>query len=180
MKNLRLKLSPPWITYVNEVNALFENDPDITVAYDNSKMRLTLYVKGIDKAAALSQLMPIEKEFGNILLKIFVVPENGGKMHSLLKDKQAIFEAAFKDNPALSFVRTTESGLWDFNSVYVVFQNKVVQFFNDNLKDVRGNMSTLYQDIAEDVFEEMYGVSYCTDIPANEEYVGKRMSEWLG
>ena len=179
MSNLRLKLSPPWITYVNEVNALFENDPDISVVYDNSKMRLTLYVKGTDKASALSQLMPMEKEFGNVSLKIFVIPSNGGKMHFSFKNKEDLFKAAFKDNPALSFVLTTGSGLWDFNSVYIVFENKVVQFFNDNLKDVRGNMSTLYQDIAEDVFEEMYGISYCTDIPVSGEYAGKLIEDWL-
>jgi len=29
MTNIKLKLSPPWVTYVNEIKALFENDPDI-------------------------------------------------------------------------------------------------------------------------------------------------------
>lgn len=185
MSNLRLKLSPPWITYVNEVNALFKNDPDISVVYDSSKIRLALYVKGAEKASAISQLMPLEKNFGNISLKIFVIPENGGKLH-LIKDKEKIFIYAFENNPVLSFVLTAPSDIWDFNSVYVVFKNEVVQFFNDNLKDIRGNMSTLYQDIAEDVFEEIYGVSYCTDlpegadIPGEDEYIGKRPEEWLG
>ncbi len=179
MSNLKLKLSPPWTTYVNEVNALFGEDPDINITYDNSKMKLALYVKGAEKAAAISQLMPLEKRFGNISLKIFVIPENGGKLH-LIKDKESIFFYAFENNPVLSLILTTPSDLWGFNSVYVVFKNKVVQFFNDNLKDIRGNMSTLYQNIAEDVFEEMYGVSYCTDIPEENEYIGKRPEDWLG
>ena len=185
MSNLKLKLSPPWITYVNEVNALFGEDPDINITYDNSKMKLALYVKGAEKAAAISQLMPLEKNFGNISLKIFVIPENGGKLH-LIKDKERIFIYAFENNPVLSFVLTTPSDIWDFNSIYVIFKNEVVQFFNDNLKDIRGNMSTLYQDIAEDVFEEMYGVSYCTDLPegtdiqGEKEYIGKRPEDWLG
>lgn len=28
---IKLKLSPPWITYVNELKALFEPDPDIEI-----------------------------------------------------------------------------------------------------------------------------------------------------
>ena len=175
MSNLRLKLSPPWITYVNEVNALFENDDDVKVIYENSKLTLKIFVEKVRKAAAISQLMPTEKEFGNVKLKISVIPANGGVMKPI-RETNEVFEAAFEDNPALSFVETVPSSLWSFNCTYVVFKNKVVQFFNDNLKDIHGNMSTLYQDIAEDVFTEMYGVSYCTDI---EEKIGKSKEDWL-
>ena len=46
---------------------------------------------------------------------------------------------------------------------YVVFTNKVVQFFNDNLNDIYGNVTTLYQEIASDVFDIESGVFFCTD-----------------
>jgi hypothetical protein len=29
MTDIRMKISPPWITYVNEVNCLFEHDPEV-------------------------------------------------------------------------------------------------------------------------------------------------------
>ena len=65
--------------------------------------------------------------------------------------------------------------MFAYNTIYVVFKNRVVQFFNDNLNDIYGNISTLYQEIASDVFKEISGVNYCTDI---EERVGAPLGEW--
>jgi hypothetical protein len=45
---------------------------------------------------------------------------------------------------------------------YVAFKKEVVQFYADNLRDPNGFKSTLYQDIAEDVFGEKNNVCYCT------------------
>ena len=44
MADIRLKLSPPWIIYVNMVKALFGNDPEINIEYDNEipEIRLLL------------------------------------------------------------------------------------------------------------------------------------------
>ena len=46
---------------------------------------------------------------------------------------------------------------------YVVLKKEVVQFFNDNLNDIHGLETTLYQTIAKDVFDGT-GVFFCTDI----------------
>jgi len=43
------------------------------------------------------------------------------------------------------------------------------------LNDIYGNTSTLYQDIAAEVFEDQPGIFYCTDI---EGKVGKPLGEW--
>jgi hypothetical protein len=60
---------------------------------------------------------------------------------------------------------------------YVIFKNCVVQFFNDNLNDAFGNVSTLYQDIAPAVFENTpIGVHYCTDVERGN--LGKPLGEW--
>ena len=62
---------------------------------------------------------------------------------------------------------------------YVVFKNCVVQFFNDNLNDPHGVLSTLYQDIAREVFGDCGmagGVAYCTDV---ERKVGMPIDEWV-
>lgn len=60
---------------------------------------------------------------------------------------------------------------------YVVFKNCVVQFFNDNLNDIYGNISTLYQDIAREIFAdaEWEGVFYCTDV---ETHVAGMKRDW--
>jgi len=59
----------------------------------------------------------------------------------------------------------------------VVFKNCVVQFFNDNLNDAHGVISTLYQNIAAEIFEDanLPGVHYCTDV---ERKLGKPLGDW--
>ena len=43
-----------------------------------------------------------------------------------------------------------------------VFAKEVVQYWNDSLSDPYGKVSTLYQDIAKDIFEDTDGVMFCT------------------
>jgi len=50
---------------------------------------------------------------------------------------------------------------------YVLFKNKVVQYFIDNIGDYNGMKSTLYEDIARDIFEDVDGVFFCTALPDN-------------
>ena len=47
--------------------------------------------------------------------------------------------------------------------VYVMFKPEVVQYWDDNLGDPHGNISTLAQEIARDVFEDGNGVYFSTD-----------------
>lgn len=175
MTEPRLKLSPPWITYVSEVNALFQNDPDVNVVYDNDNLEVKLYVEKPYKAMAIDALLPDEVEFGNITLCVTVIPANGD-MPTVPEgtDNEALFNEAFDGNPVYAFCKVV-TGMFAFNTTYVVFKNRVVQFFNDNLNDIYGNVSTLYQEIASDVFKDITGVNYCTDI---EERVGMPLGEW--
>ena len=50
MTETRLKISPPWITYLNELQALFGEDPEITIKYDNDAKQVKLYVRNAEKA----------------------------------------------------------------------------------------------------------------------------------
>lgn len=174
MTDVRLKISPPWITHLNQIEALFIHDPDISIHYDEEDYEIKLCVNNAKKAGALNKILPPKKEFGNITLFITIVPENGYK--EVNDSIEELFDIAFENNPIYSYTKTV-AGMWAYNHTYVVFKNKVVQFFNDNLLDIHGNISTLYQEIAKDVFEgnEIYGVSYCTDI---EEKVGMPLGEW--
>jgi hypothetical protein len=156
--NNNVKLSSPWMTYFNKYKALFGDDPEINVTFDDAKKTIKLYVNGDDKAEALSKILPSEKVFGNVVIKISVVPSN-----ALNVSKIDVFQKAFEGNPALSYIKSVKNGLYDAS--YVVFSNKVVQFFNDELSDVNGFCSTLYQDIAKDIFEDTNGVFFCTDVP---------------
>jgi hypothetical protein len=138
------KLSPPWIQYVKEVMALFGEDPEIKIVYNNDECKLDLVVDNHDKAEALTQLIPAEKEFGNVVLKISVIPCNN------LKTAPDLFRKAFNGNPAFHDL-VTINGVFTNPVSYVIFEKKVVQFFNDDLSDAHGNMTTLYKDVAKNV-----------------------------
>lgn len=176
--NVRLKISPPWITYLNQIKVMFGNDPDIDVTYDNDEKEIKLLVNNSEKAEAISNLLPVEKTFGNVKLKITVVPANGQKTNSGVIDYPNLFDIAFDRNPIYAFSKQID-GIWFPSCTYVVFKNKVVQFFNDNLNDIHGNVTTLYENIARDLFAEsaqdLNMVYFCTDI---EEKVGKPLGEW--
>jgi len=154
----KVGLSAPWVTFYREINALFGDDPDIHIEYDEDEVEVKLFVQNSDKADALTQLLPTEKAFGNVVLKITVIPAN-----EPAPTKASLIARAFQGNPVYSY-GTTVDGIMSNPIHYVVFANKVVQFFNDDLGDVNGNCSTLYQEIAKDVLGAEEGVHYCTDV----------------
>ena len=160
--NRMATLSAPWVTYYRKIEALFGNDPQVNVQYDEEGLNIKIYVESGVKAEAIEKLLPTEKEFGNVKVKITVIPANN---QSILD----VFKTAFDGNPALSFVKTVSSPITGDTS-YVVFANKVVQFFNDDLSDINGNVSTLYQEIAKDVLGCPTNLFFCTDNKTNSKF----------
>lgn len=153
----KLNLSSPWVNFYREIEALFSEDPEIKVAFDEQENVISLYVDNEEKAEALTQLLPSARTYGNVTVSVRVVPAN-----QLAENRLALFQAAFKGNPAFSFAKTVEGDL-GLKISFVVFAPKVVQYYQDNLQDINGFRSTLYQEIAADVFEEEDGVFFCTD-----------------
>ena len=176
-KEVKTKLSPPWIETLSKLKAMFGEDPDINIKYEG-KYSVKLYVNDCNKAAALCYLLKSEYNYGNINFSIVIIPSNG-ECTLELEDSVKMYETAFKNNPVLSFIHKVE-GPFGFHAIYVVFKNKVVQYFNDNLNDIYGNTSTLYEDIARDIFNEEArfnnGVFYCTDVADNK--LKKPLGEW--
>jgi len=171
-----LKLSPPWITYLNELEALFGGDTDVEICFDNKKKTVKLTVRTAEKCRAIDWLMPETVKIGAVTLQIDVFCRERCLLKEVTDCDKALFEAAFERNPAFAFAREVED-LFGNKFVYVVFKNRVVQFFNDNLGDIYGNLSMLYEQCARDVLdtEELEGVFFCTDV---EEKVGKPLGEW--
>ena len=159
---------------------MFGSDPDIKIEYDDKRSVIKLFVNNSLKASALDELLPLTDEgviFGNVPIYVIVIPDNDNTfVDTENMSAKELYDAAFERNPVYAFSKTIQ-GEWSFNCTYVVFKNKVVQFFNDNLNDLHGNISTLYENIARDIFvnDEMYPVFYCTDI---EEKIGKPLGEW--
>lgn len=178
MADARLKISPPWVTFINKVQALFDGDPQIACNVDDSSSHpsIVLACNNGDKVNALMQLLPTEVPFGNISLKVII---DGVPSNRFFLTKKELFETAFAKNPAFAYVVSPvdEGATW-FDMVYVVFKNCVVQFFNDNLNDCHGVISTLYQNIAEEILtgKGAYGVYFNTDVERGK--VGKPLGEW--
>ena len=175
MNDVRLKLSPPWITYINQVQALLDGDPEIAINVNARENSLVIATNNGDKATALVKLLPSEKTWGNITWTISV---DGPMSNRAFVSNKELFETVFKKNPAFSCcVAPVQDGYQFIDFTYVIFKNCVVQFFNDNLNDAFGNVSTLYQDIAPEVFENTpIGVHYCTDVERGN--LGKPLGEW--
>lgn len=163
-----MKLSAPWVNFYNEIKALFEEDPEIKIAFDEEVPEVKLFVENPRKADALMQLLPTEKVFGNVTMKVTVVPAD------VEETKLDLISEAFFGNPILAYVWSADTPLGTFN--YAVFENKVVQYFNDDISDINGNRSTLYQEIAKDVFGTDGGVMFCTE--ARDKKLNKPLGEW--
>lgn len=160
----KLKKSPPWYAYVNELQLMFGQDPDITINfYDDDELEVKLYVKNEKKASALTAILPVAKDFGGKILKVTVVPDN-----ELDEFNYSKFLDAFDGNPIFEYAK--DGQLFGKPIGYVVFKNEVVQYFDDNLGDIHGNVSTLYQNIAKDIFEgKDDGIFFCTATPEESD-----------
>ena len=158
-----VNLSPPWVTYANEVNAMFRDEFDVNVRTSDDGYTINLYVKKADKAAALTKLLKPTVKFGNITVKVIVIPANKEDTTDVDSMKVVdLYKTALKDNMAFEEIIERAEGL-PFAMNYVVFRNQVVQFYNEDLSDHLGMCSTLYQTIADDIFNrDQYPIFFST------------------
>lgn len=157
----KLNQSAPWVTYVSELEQMFKYDNEVHVVYAEEEYTVQLFVEEGMKASALRELLPEEKTFGDVKLSIVIVPANGVFIPT--PDDDNLFYFALRGNGAFAFTKVI-SGILSNDIIYVVFKNKVVQYFDDNLGDIYGQRSTLYQEIAKNLFNKIDGVFYCTDV----------------
>ena len=160
-----LELSSPWASYAHKLMAMFEPDPDITINYDNDKNTVHMYVCGNKKADALEALLPASIAFGNVLLTVIVHPAN------ITLSKEDMLRDALEGNPLFSRVITVapEGSSNKFN--YVMFKNQAVQYWDDNLGDPHGNVTTLAQNLLPEVLNKVIdfgGIFFCTEEPDEE------------
>lgn len=152
----KLDLQSPWILYMRKLVKMFEKDNDVNVICDEKNNTVKLLVNNAIKADALAQLLPTEKTFGNIVCKINVIPSNNESIGDL-------FQRAFVGNSAVTKIERV-SDLFEDDGIYVLFDPVVVQFFADDISDFYGNESTLYEDLAREIFEQTPQVHFCTDL----------------
>lgn len=154
---MKLKLSPPWVTYANQMKAIFDGDPDVKILFDQEEMTVNVYVANEAKAAALTQILPTEQAFGNVKLRVNVVPANAAPGGDMYEDR---FRTAFTGNPRYEYSETVTSPLGRFT--YVVWAADVIQYFDDDLGDINGNATMVIADCARAVFRPEPGVYHCS------------------
>lgn len=174
----KIKLSAPWDTYYEQVKALFGDDPEIHIVFDEEKKDLKLYVDTFTKANALQNLFPIEKEWGGVTMAITVIPSNKESTFKIVRNgemtSKEIIEYAFCGNPHFVECIDVDFPLWS-GFVYVMFKNEVIQYYTDDLGDLNGMTSTLAQNIAKEIFEPVDGVYYCTELSKKEK---EKVTKW--
>lgn len=153
------QLSAPWETYYQKLQALLGDDPEIFLKFDRSAGVIQIYVDNDQKADALDRLLVARKAFGNVKIKITVIPSNDEIHHA---DPENLYDCAFDGNPV--FVGTQYASLPEGGDLsYVIWSREVAQFFNDNLADYQGNQTMLYEQIARDVLKYEPAVYHCTE-----------------
>ena len=155
-----LKLSAPWQIYYKELCLLFEQDEEVRIVYDTDQQIISIYVDNAAKADAMYAALPSEKEFGDVILTINVIPAN---KPNLRRTQGSTYEDLFYKNPIVNNIVIVD-GIMTNPITYVIFKKEVVQYFNDDLGDAHGMCSTLYQDIAKRVLEPENSIYFCTDI----------------
>ena len=152
----KVTLSTPWVSFARKIYCLFGRDPEINITYLDEEPEVVLYVDNPTKAEALANELPTEKNFGGTVLKITVVPSN--KQDTPID----IYRKIFTGNPILKDI-IVEDDQTSFGFAHVLFEKKVVQYFDDCLNDPNNLETTLYEDLARDVFENTKGVFFNTD-----------------
>jgi len=152
----KIGLSAPWYTYYNSLKALFGKDPDITISplEDDDDLSVKMSVANAEKASAIAKLLPEDVTFGARKMKVLVVSEDSGEDATV-----DLYRKAFSDNPVVSRIETVNGGIGKFS--YVVFKPEVVQYYNDNLGDINGNRTALYEELAKEIFNS--DINFCTD-----------------
>lgn len=151
-------LSSPWMLFYKRVAELFNKDPHVRVVFDNSTYELKLLVSGLRKAKAITQILPKSRKFGNVEVRIRVICEE-----DMNPDSDRVLRDAFEGNDAVSRIETL-TDLCEIPINYVVFKPEIVQYFSDNFGDINGVTSTIYEEIAKDLFGgTVNGTFFCTE-----------------
>lgn len=164
----KLNLSSPWVMYYRKLSAFFKEDPEVRITYDEIEQEIKLYVYNAEKAVALENLLPSEQVFGNVTLYVAIVPANkttfdsvkaASSINSIIANE--IIHICF-NNKAVVDIKVVD-GIMTNRMTFVIFRKEVVQWFSDDISDYHGIHSTLYQDLAKEIFGNIDGVFFCTD-----------------
>ena len=157
--NEAVGLSSPWATCAKKIMAMFKDDEEITVKFDETNY--IVYIESVNtyKIDALMKLFKPSITFGNVTLKIEPKVINGDARKTLATR----LKTAFSGNPIVSQIIEAPNPFGD-EELYLLFKKEVIQFPNDDTSDYYGNFNGLAEDFARELFKNDVAVNIGTDI----------------
>lgn len=158
-ENTWVKLSAPWYTIHRELKALFKNDPEVKVSpldkdtkEENGKYYIYISSNNYEKLCAIEKVIKSDYDFGNVHVYVKFTCENKAE------DWEQVLKTAFAGNTAVNAIKEV---LDLFDEYYcVIFEDKVIQFYNDDTSDYFRNWNGLYTDVAKDLFKDNPDITF--------------------
>lgn len=157
IKEENVAISSPWMTYYKKLVALFSDDPELEVKWNEDEKSIVIESTNTFKIMALEKLLDPTVTFGNVTITVKCLVKDGSE-----ESVAAIFRTAFAGNPHISEVIEEET-MGCIEQTFVLFKPEVIQFFNDDLTDFHGNWNGLSEDIMRDVINKNLRVNIGTD-----------------
>lgn len=157
-KEQNVAISSPWMTYYKKLVALFNDDPELEVKWNEDEKSVIIESTNTFKIMALEKLLDPTVAFGNVTITVKCRVKDGSE-----DSVSAIFKTAFTGNPHISEVIDQET-MGCIEQTFVLFKPEVIQFFNDDLTDYHGNWNGLSEDIMRDVINKDIRVNIGTAI----------------
>lgn len=156
---IKVNMSSPRVLFVAKLKKFFEEETDIHINYDPIANPSTVDIRVDDpiKYDTLSKLLDDKIDFGNVSLNINVIPANFDKV-----DRVALFKTLLQN---MSIVEAVDEVTIEGSSnsfIYASFRNQVVKYWSDNLGNPHGNSFTLYETLANEIFQNHDGILFTT------------------
>lgn len=155
-KEQNVDISSPWMTYYKKLVALFNDDPELEVKWNEDEKSVIIESTNTFKILALEKLLDPSITFGNVTITVKCLVKNGSE-----DSAAAIFKTAFAGNP--HFSKVIETTITAIDETFVLFKPEVIQFFNDDITDYYGNWNGLAEDITRDVIKKDFRVNIGTE-----------------
>ncbi|EEM86481.1 MULTISPECIES: hypothetical protein [Bacillus cereus group] len=164
-EHVQPQLSPPWITYFNELRNSIGADPTVTVGPlipTDGNFIILVQTTDFEKAVALATLLKPTVQFGNVNVTTVVSVIGDGIVNPIPCPLDAFeiahfFQVALENNLYFEQVVVQPQFPGGSNVVFPVFSAEVIQFFNDDIS----NICETFTEVAAKVFRDVMNDTIC-------------------
>ncbi|HDR7161745.1 hypothetical protein OCB13_13425 [Bacillus cereus] len=164
-ENVQAQLSPPWITYFNELKNSIGADPTVTVGPlipVGGNYIISVHALSNEKARALATFLKSFVQFGNVSVTVIVTNNENEIVNPFPCPLDAfeiahLFQVALENNPYFEQVVVQPQFPGGPNVVFPVFTAEVIQFFNDDIS----NLCQTFTGVATNVFRDVMNDEVC-------------------